>query len=109
MGKVGAYIYYFRDKCVWTMNIPPNVSWTMRKILKLRDKVQPWITYKVGNGNDTFLWLDNWHPSGPLYQKYGEQVVHNLGRSFFTKVSSIIQGHTRAWPRQRNPIIMEIM
>lgn len=65
----------------------------MREILKLRNKVQPWITYKIGNA------LDNWHPFGPLYPKYGEQVVHILGRSLFAKVSPIIQGHSWVWPR----------
>lgn len=30
----------------------------------------------VGNGGDTFVWLDNWHPLGPLYKVLGEAVIY---------------------------------
>lgn len=38
------------------------------KIFSLRDFVQPLIKYIYLTGNDQFtiLWLDNWHPYGPL-------------------------------------------
>ncbi|KAI8560075.1 hypothetical protein RHMOL_Rhmol04G0227000 [Rhododendron molle] len=49
------------------MDIPCNSSWTMRKILGLRKLCQPLIRCLVGNGANTFLWLDNWHNLGPLY------------------------------------------
>lgn len=79
------HIYIIKEKCLLSLKIPPNASWTVRKILKLRDEVQSWITYEVESGGDTLLWLDNWHPLGPLYQKFGEHVVCNLGRSLFVR------------------------
>lgn len=29
------------------------------------------IKRKILNGKGTFLWFDNWHPNGPLINKYG--------------------------------------
>lgn len=36
------------------------------------------------------LWLDNWHTLGPLFQRFGNRVVFNLGRSLRARVCSII-------------------
>ncbi|KAI8537304.1 hypothetical protein RHMOL_Rhmol09G0013100 [Rhododendron molle] len=91
------------------MRLPHDSSWTIRKLFKLREEVQPLIKYVIGNGNTTFLWLDNWHAAGPLYNLFGEDIVHNVGSSLLAKVSSIIQNGDWHWPRQRNRAIMQIM
>lgn len=28
-----------------------------------------------GNDMNVFVWLDNWHPLGPLFKRFGESVV----------------------------------
>lgn len=71
------------------MDIPCDSSWTMRKILGLRKLCQPLIRCLVDNGANTFLWQDNWH--NPLYAKFGERVVTNLGRALWAKVDTIIE------------------
>lgn len=76
------------DQNLWTMGLPSDVSWTVRKIFWLRDVCQPLIRYKVGNGASISIWLDNWHPLGPLHKKYGEQVCAHVGRSLHARVSS---------------------
>lgn len=53
------HTYIIRDHCLWHIPIPASASWTIRKLLKLRSLVHPWITHVVGNGKNTFLWLDN--------------------------------------------------
>ena len=80
-----------------------------KKIFKLRSLGQAMISYDIGNGQDTFLWLDNWHPLGPLYQKFGDRVVHNLGRSLSAKVTSIIHNGSWKLPTLRNRDIQQIM
>lgn len=51
----------------------------------------------MGNGNDVFLWYDNWHPKGPLIQKFGHRVVYNSGSFANSKLASVIQdGHARS-------------
>lgn len=61
--------------------MPSEVSWVMRKLLNLRGLCQGWIKSIIGNGEDTFLWTDNWHPLGALYQTFGEDVVVNRGNA----------------------------
>lgn len=78
-------------------------------VMQLRSLGQPLIKYIIGNGLHTFSWLDNWHPLGPLYDKFGESVVYDLGRSLSSKVSTIIQNEDWKWPRQRNRITQSIM
>lgn len=42
MGEA-VYTYIVNDDWVWTINCSQNVSWTWRKILKLRDSFQTYI------------------------------------------------------------------
>ncbi|KAF7124827.1 hypothetical protein RHSIM_Rhsim12G0188500 [Rhododendron simsii] len=91
------------------MHLLQNSSWTIRKLFKLRDKVQPLIKHVIGDGDSTFLWLDHWHTVGPLYKVFGDSIVRNVGSSLLAKVSSIIHEGEWQWPRQRNRAIMQIM
>lgn len=91
------------------MDVPQDASWTVRKVLGLRDIGQPLILYRIWNGLPTFLWFYNWHSLGLLYKRLGEEVFYNAGRSLLARVSSIIfQGHWR-WPRARNGIIRSVV
>lgn len=62
-----------------------------RKLLNLRPIVQPHIKYIVGNGQSIALWHDNWHPLGPLIQRFGTRVAYDSGYPIDTHVSRIIQ------------------
>ncbi|XP_058216962.1 uncharacterized protein LOC131327851 [Rhododendron vialii] len=101
--------YIIKGQCFWSMDIPSDASWTMRKVLNLRSLGQSLIKYQVGNGQNTHLWLDNWHPLGPLFKRFGESVVYNLGKSLLSKVSFIIHNGAWRWPRQRNRVTQFIV
>lgn len=62
-----------------------------------------------GNGKNTFFWLDNWHPLGPLKSWFGDRIDHNLGRNLSLKVASIIRSNMWFWAWSRNAVIREIM
>lgn len=80
-----------------------------RKVFGLRDLGQPLMQYRIGNGHSTFLELDNWHPLGPLYKRFGNEVVQNIGRSLHVKVSSLIHQGAWKWPRLRNGFVQSII
>lgn len=61
------HAYVIKHRNLWYMDPPNDSSWTIRKLFKLRSLGQPLIKHRIGNGNNTFVWLDNWHPLGPLY------------------------------------------
>jgi len=50
--------------------------------------------FKVGNGENIFLWLDYWHPDGVLREIYGNRVIYDAGSQLDAKWSSV--------PRNRN-------
>lgn len=88
---------------------PSDTSGIIIKFFNPRSIAQPLLKWEVGEGQSIFLWLDNWHFLGPLFQKFGGRVVFHLGRSFTAKVASIIRGDTCKWPRPRNAISQTII
>lgn len=53
----------------------------------------------IGNGNDTRLWLDKWHPKGVLVKAYGEQIRYDARHDRLCKVNSILMnGEWRPGP-----------
>lgn len=120
-GRVPEFKNYTSHK--WTDWVDENISkWFAFKVEKVHWNVlKMYITMwnsiqiykymkcnKVRNGCSTFAWLDNWHPLGPLYQRFGERVCSNIGMSLNAKVSSLIHNGTWKWPRGRRRITQEI-
>ena len=64
--KLWVHMYRLRNKCFWKVKIPSQCSWYWRKLLKLRPIAKPLLIHKIGTGNHTYLWFDNWLPTGPL-------------------------------------------
>ena len=62
----------------------------MRKQFNLREIGQSLIRYAVGDGCNIAIWVDNWHPLGPLCKNFWEEVVRNLGISLRAKVSTTV-------------------
>lgn len=96
------HMYILKGYSLKGIQIPSDVSWVMGKLLKLQGLCQGWIRYIIGNGEETFLWTDNWHALGALYQKFGEVLVVIRGQVLKTKVAAIIDQDSWRWPNQRN-------
>ena len=43
-----------------------NDSWGRKNLLNLRDKQQPHVYHKIGNGKNIAVWYDKWCSQGPL-------------------------------------------
>lgn len=69
---------------------------------------QHFVKHIVGNGQDTFMWLDNWHTLGPLYKLFEARTLSTLGTFLFEKVSTINLNGEWNWPRPRNRVILQI-
>jgi hypothetical protein len=62
-----------------------------KKILQLRGLAKKFIKFEVGDGHNIFLWYDNWHPLGCLFDQFGHRPMYDAGHSIGPKVSSIIR------------------
>lgn len=76
--------------------------------MKLREDVKSKFKKIIGNGNNTFLWYDNWHPNGPSIDKYGSQIVYDSNLPKHAMVKEIIDGGTWKWPVANSTELMEV-
>ncbi|XP_028073921.1 uncharacterized protein LOC114276326 [Camellia sinensis] len=49
--------YLLKGRSFWSVKIPSDPSWVWRKILSLRHLIYPLIKFKIGNGENVFLWI----------------------------------------------------
>ena len=102
------YTYMLKNKSLWVVKPHAQSSWYWRKLLKLRDTVRPMIRHKIGNGYGTFLWYDNWHPLGPLLDRFGPRVTYDAALNLNARVSDVINGGRWDWPIANTFELMEI-
>lgn len=81
----------------------------MKKFFKMRSLVQAWLQCVIGDGSNTLLWLDNWHPLGSLHLRYRARINYSLGRAKFAKVNSMVRQGRLKWPRARSTTIRNII
>ncbi|XP_031254787.1 uncharacterized protein LOC116112803 [Pistacia vera] len=93
------HTYKLRGKSFWNIRIAWDASWCWRKLLKMRDQVRNHIRIDLGNGQDTFLWFDNWHPQGPLDKIIPSRIFYVSGLRHNARVSDIIRNDHWEWPK----------
>jgi hypothetical protein len=76
--------------------------------LKIRELAKRLLRFKVGDGMKIFLWLDNWHPTGYLLDRFGYRAIYDSGFSIDAKLSNIIRNEDWFWPLARSEAIVEI-
>nr|KAJ0198574.1 hypothetical protein LSAT_V11C700342390 [Lactuca sativa] len=55
---------------------------------------------QIGNGEDTFMWFDNWHQLGPLSYVLSPREITNAGYNIKDKVSDVIVNDNWSWPAE---------
>jgi hypothetical protein len=60
------------------------------------------LKFEVGNGKHIHLWLDNWHPFGPLYEKFGFQIIYDAHSTLINaKLNYVIRNGDWCWKLAR--------
>ena len=49
------------------------------------------VKHNVGDGKNTYLWNDNWHPLGPLLERFGSKVLYDAALPNNALVADIIR------------------
>lgn len=93
---------------MWEILISNARSWAWRNILKLKGIVKDKVKCFIGNGEDTYLWNDNWHSFGHLKTKYGNRIIYESGLGNNAKVCEIIREGKWRWLYTNSWALMEI-
>ncbi|GJW46336.1 putative RNA-directed DNA polymerase [Tanacetum coccineum] len=90
--------YKLKRRSLWDIPFRGNMSWGWRKILKIRNLVKPFIWSRIGNGQRTSAWYDNWSPLGQLSNVISNRDIYSAGFKLDMRVSDIIKDGMWAWP-----------
>ncbi|XP_059650642.1 uncharacterized protein LOC132296457 [Cornus florida] len=87
-----------RDRCFWTLGTPQNCSSNWKKILQLKGVARSMILQKVGNGEHTYFWEDNWLHGGPLSLRVAEGFLQDSQILPHQRLSSLISDGDWSFP-----------
>ena len=92
-------MYKLKGRSFWDVLAKQEASWSWRKILSIRGLIREHFVHKIGNGKDTSLWFDNWHPLSPLNGFISNRKIHAAGFSMDSKVADVINNGDWSWPK----------
>ena len=90
--------YHLEGRSFWDVRAKDKMSWSWRNLLKIRPFLRDSFFYRIGNGENTFMWFDNWHKLGPLCYVLSPREISNAGYNIKDKVSEVIVNDNWNWP-----------
>nr|GEZ95577.1 hypothetical protein [Tanacetum cinerariifolium] len=75
---------------IWEVDHSVNDSWGWKNLLMLKDKVKPYVLYKIGNGKDISAWHDTQCSIGPLDRVVSNRDLYDANVAIDAKVADII-------------------
>jgi hypothetical protein len=100
-------IYLLKGRSFWNLSIPQDCSWSWRKLLNLRSFAREHLKFEVGPGHSIHLWHENWHPLGPLHEKFGLGIIYDSQSISEARVSSVIKNGEWFWkPAQSEDLVI---
>nr|GEU39736.1 hypothetical protein [Tanacetum cinerariifolium] len=93
------HTYKLRGRTIWDVPVKDEMSWGWRKLLQLRDIMRPFFLVKLGNGNSTSLWYDNWCSSSPLINYLTPRDISREGFLLMNTVADLVSNGTWSWPQ----------
>ena len=89
---------YIGDGNFWEIWQKKSMNWTWKRFLELRKTVRHHIVSCVGDGRNTSLWHDWWHPIGILSTIISRRDWFRNGFSENSLVSDVLTNDTYRWP-----------
>ncbi|GJS52904.1 RNA-directed DNA polymerase, eukaryota, reverse transcriptase zinc-binding domain protein [Tanacetum coccineum] len=75
-------------------------SWGWKNMFLIRDKIKPFVRYRIRNGRDTSMWHDKWYNIGPLDRFISNRDVYNARLDNEARVANLIQDGVWKWPKE---------
>ncbi|XP_052623754.1 uncharacterized protein LOC128129115 [Lactuca sativa] len=91
-------INYIGSRNFWDILQKKSMSWTWKRFLEIRKTVRPHVISCVGNGRNTSLWHDWWHPIGILCTIILRREWISNGLSDSALVCDVLQFDSYSWP-----------
>ncbi|GKA75895.1 RNA-directed DNA polymerase, eukaryota, reverse transcriptase zinc-binding domain protein [Tanacetum coccineum] len=75
---------------IWVVQKEECDSWGWKNLLTIRDLIINHVLYRIGNGEDTFMWYDNWSGLGPLINNISHRIMYNARLQKESNVADMI-------------------
>ncbi|GKF44576.1 hypothetical protein Tco_0131128, partial [Tanacetum coccineum] len=88
-----------------------NDSWGWRNILKLRNELRQHLFKKVGNGETTSIWFDQWTGIGALCDNVSYRDLYDARFKATMTVKAFVDVYNGLWPEMRRtkfPLIYQL-
>nr|GEW45364.1 hypothetical protein [Tanacetum cinerariifolium] len=83
--------YRLKGRSFWDIPEKEGSCWVWKKILKIRGLIKDHNFHKIGDGRNTSLWFDNWHPICPLSNFISKRMIASSGLNLQCKVADVIK------------------
>ncbi|XP_076957147.1 uncharacterized protein LOC143632543 [Bidens hawaiensis] len=90
--------YKLQGNNFWDIRAESGASWSWSNILKNRETIRHHCWSTIGDGTQTSVWFDMWHPLSPLGEIVTKREIHRAGLDLETKVADIIKEGRWKWP-----------
>lgn len=84
------HVYRLKGRNFWDVGMVHDAPWFWRKAVGFRDMFRDSIVHELGNGMSTSLWVDTWHPVGPLCHFISKREIYMAGMHTNMKVGDIV-------------------
>ncbi|XP_023730361.1 uncharacterized protein LOC111878077 [Lactuca sativa] len=91
-------INYIGSRNFWDILQKRSMSWTWKRFLEIMKIFRPHVVSCVGNGRNTSLWHDWWHPISILCTIISRRDWVSNGLSDSSLVSDVLDFDTYSWP-----------
>ncbi|GKB97818.1 hypothetical protein Tco_0983955 [Tanacetum coccineum] len=75
---------------IWVVQKEECDSWGWKNLLTIRDLIINHVLYKIGNGENTFMWYDNWSGLRPLINNISHIILYNARLQKESNVADMI-------------------
>ncbi|GJU04828.1 RNA-directed DNA polymerase, eukaryota, reverse transcriptase zinc-binding domain protein [Tanacetum coccineum] len=75
---------------IWVVQKEECDSWGWKNLLTIRDLIINHVLFKIANGEDTFMWYDNWSGLGPLINNTSHRIMYNARLQKESNVADMI-------------------
>nr|GEX55649.1 hypothetical protein [Tanacetum cinerariifolium] len=92
------HMHKIKDRNFWDLPCHGKMSWAWRKVLQLRSIIRKFVWHKIGDGNHTSIWFDQWCHLSPLADFISHRDMYRAGLSSSSKVADLFATGSFVWP-----------